>query len=196
MRPTLLLAASAERYSEHPRAQALRTAAAEQALTLAAPDAFTAFPGIGVQATVNQHRIEVGNRRLVAVTSPAAAAPEAECKTLLYMACDGAPAAIFAAADTLRDEVPAALRQLRMLGITHIELLTGDNVRTASALADRLGIAYRAELLPSTPSPRLGRSRRSASPDAIFRRSCGGYRRRPHMMIATPTMSIASPRMS
>ena len=120
MRPTLLLAASAERYSEHPRAQALRTAAAEQALTLAAPDAFTAFPGIGVQATGNQHRIEVGNRRLVAVTSPAAAAPEAECKTLLYMACDGAPAAIFAAADTLRDEVPAALRQLRMLGIIHI----------------------------------------------------------------------------
>ena len=144
----LLLAASAERYSEHPLAEALRTAAQERALVLADPDAFTAFPGIGVQATVNQHRVEVGNRRLVAVASPTAAALEAEGKTLLYMACDGAPAAIFAAADTLRDEVPAALRQLRKLGITHIELLTGDNVRTASALAGHLGVAYRAELLP------------------------------------------------
>ena len=82
------------------------------------------------------------------MTSPAATALEAEGKTLLYMAYDGAPAAIFAAADTLRDEVPAALTQLRTLGIAHIELLTGDNVRTASALAERLGVAYRAELLP------------------------------------------------
>jgi Cd2+/Zn2+-exporting ATPase/Cu+-exporting ATPase len=144
----LLLAASAERYSEHPLAEALRTAAQERSLVLADPDAFTAFPGIGVRATVNQRRVEIGNRRLVTVASPAATALEAEGKTLLYMACDGAPAAIFAAADTLRDEVPAALSQLRTLGITHVELLTGDNVRTASALAERLGISYRAELLP------------------------------------------------
>ena len=144
----LLLAASAERYSEHPLADALRTAAQERALVLADPDAFTAFPGIGVQATVNLHRVEVGNRRLVAVASPVATALEAEGKTLLYMACDGAPAAIFAAADTLRGEVPAALQQLRTLGIIQIELLTGDNARTASALAGHLGVAYRAELLP------------------------------------------------
>jgi P-type Cu+ transporter len=144
----LLLAASAERYSEHPLAEALRTAAAERALVLADPGNFTAFPGIGVQATVNRHRVEVGNRRLVTVASPAATALEAEGKTLLYMACDGVPAAIFAAADTLRDEVPAALRQLGTLGIARIELLTGDNERTASSLAARLGVAYRAELLP------------------------------------------------
>jgi P-type Cu+ transporter len=144
----LLLAASAERYSEHPLAEALRTAAAERALVLADPGNFTAFPGIGVQATVNRQCVEIGNRRLVSVTSPAATALEAEGKTLLYMACDGVPAAIFAAADTLRDEVPAALRQLGTLGVAHIELLTGDNQRTASSLAARLGVAYRAELLP------------------------------------------------
>jgi len=144
----LILAASAERYSEHPLAEALRAAARERALSLAEPDSFTALPGIGVQATVDHHRVEVGSRRLVVVTSPAVAALEAEGKTLLYMAYDGVPAAIFAAADTLRDEVPAAIRQLRTLGIVHVELLTGDNVRTASALAERLGVAYRAELLP------------------------------------------------
>jgi Cd2+/Zn2+-exporting ATPase/Cu+-exporting ATPase len=144
----LELAASAERYSEHPLAEALRVAAKEHALTLVDPDSFTALPGVGVQATINHRRVDVGNRRLVAVTSPAATALEAEGKTLLYMACDDVPTAIFATADTLRDEVPAALRQLRTLGITHVELLTGDNVRTASVLAERLGVAYRAELLP------------------------------------------------
>lgn len=144
----LRLAASAERYSEHPLAGALRSAAKERGLALADPDGFQALPGIGVQATVDQHQVEIGSRRLVAVTSPALAALEGEGKTLLYMACDGVPAAIFAAADTVRSEVPAALGQLRALGVKHIELLTGDNPRTASALAERLGIAYRAELLP------------------------------------------------
>jgi Cd2+/Zn2+-exporting ATPase/Cu+-exporting ATPase len=144
----LRLAASAERYSEHPLAAALRTAAAQQELSLAEPQAFTALPGIGVTATVEAHRVEVGSRRLVAMASPTAAALEAEGKTLLYMACDGAPAAIFAAADTLRSEAPSALQELGSMGIKRIELLTGDNQRTAAALAGSLGIAYRAELLP------------------------------------------------
>ena len=165
----LQLAASAERYSEHPLAEALRRAAQQQAIPLTDPQDFTALPGIGVQATVANRRVEVGSRRLVALPSgPAAetiaeaipetatpesiagrcAALEAQGKTLLYMACDGEPTAVFAAADTLRDEVPAALARLRTLGVTHVELLTGDNQRTAAALAARLGVAYRAELLP------------------------------------------------
>ncbi len=165
----LQLAASAERYSEHPLAEALRRAAQQQALPLTDPQDFTALPGIGVQATVAGRRVEVGSRRLVAlapepvvettagpITGPVAAetvadrcaALEAQGKTLLYMACDGEPTAVFAAADTLRDEVPAALARLSMLGVAQIELLTGDNQRTAAALAERLGVAYRAELLP------------------------------------------------
>jgi len=55
---------------------------------------------------------------------------------------------ILAAADTLRAEVPAAFEAARDLGIHHIELLTGDNERTASALAEKLGVFYRANLLP------------------------------------------------
>jgi Cd2+/Zn2+-exporting ATPase/Cu+-exporting ATPase len=144
----LALAASAERYSEHPLAEALRAAARARGIPLREPDAFTALPGIGIQAVIDQHRVEVGSRRLVDVASPAAAALEAEGKTLINMAYDGAPAAVFAVADTLRSEVPAAIRQVRSFGVTHIELLTGDNRRTASALASELGIAYRAELLP------------------------------------------------
>ena len=165
----LQLAASAERYSEHPLAEALRRAAQQQAIPLTDPQDFTALPGIGVQATVANRRVEVGSRRLVALPSgPAAqaiseaipetatpesiagrcAALEAQGKTLLYMACDGEPTAVFAAADRLRDEVPAALARLRTLGVAHVELLTGDNQRTAAALAARLGVAYRAELLP------------------------------------------------
>ena len=81
-------------------------------------------------------------------TAARCAALEAQGKTLLYMACDGEPTAVFAAADMLRDEVPAALARLSTLGVAHVELLTGDNQRTAAALAARLGIAYRAELLP------------------------------------------------
>jgi Cd2+/Zn2+-exporting ATPase/Cu+-exporting ATPase len=152
----LRLAASAERYSEHPLAAALRAAAADRGLALSDPQSFTAVPGIGVQATVDAQRIEVGSGRLVAVGATAgdaslpapAAALVAEGKTLLYMARDGAPAAVFGAADTLRPEVPAALQQLGALGIRHVELLTGDNARTAAALAAQLGIAYRADLLP------------------------------------------------
>ena len=55
---------------------------------------------------------------------------------------------VLAAADMLRPEIPAALTALRAQGIEHIELLTGDNDRVAAAIADQLGIAYRANLLP------------------------------------------------
>ncbi|MDW8145348.1 MAG: HAD-IC family P-type ATPase [Roseiflexaceae bacterium] len=79
---------------------------------------------------------------------PVAQQLEAQGKTLLFVALDGEPAAILAAADTLRPEAPAALAELRTLGINHIELLTGDNQPAAAALAAALGVPYRANLLP------------------------------------------------
>ena len=69
-------------------------------------------------------------------------------KTLLFLARNDELVGILAAADTLRPEVPAALNRVRSLGIEHIELLTGDNERTAAALAQQLGVSYRANLLP------------------------------------------------
>jgi Cd2+/Zn2+-exporting ATPase/Cu+-exporting ATPase len=67
---------------------------------------------------------------------------------LLFVEVDGMLAGVLAAADTLRPEVPAALNELRRWGIRKIELLTGDNERTASALAAQLGVDFRANLLP------------------------------------------------
>ncbi len=146
----LALAASAERYSEHPLAEAVREAARAQNLPLSEPDTFEAVPGKGVHATVNGSRVAVGNRRLLpaAESLPTAGELEKQGKSLLFLAKDGELVAVLAAADTLRPEVPAALADALSLGVKHIELLTGDNERTAAALAAKLGVDYRANLLP------------------------------------------------
>lgn len=146
----LALAASAERDSEHPLAEAVRAAARAQGLTLTAPRTFEAVPGMGVRAQVGGNVVTVGSRRIVpdAAALPLATALEAQGKTLLFLARDGVLAGVLAAADTPRPEVPAAIEQARGLGIRHIELLTGDNERAAAALAEPLGIQYRANLLP------------------------------------------------
>ncbi len=146
----LALAASAERYSEHPLAEAVRVAARAQNLSLSEPQNFEAIPGAGIRVTVNGSAIAIGNRRLIptAETLPLAQQLEQQGKTLLFLARNNKLAAILAATDTLRPEVPAALAALRALGVQRVELLTGDNERTAAALAGKLGIDYRANLLP------------------------------------------------
>ena len=146
----LSLAASAERYSEHPLAEAVRTLARDEKLALIAPQGFEAVPGLGVRAVIGQRRVAVGNRRMLPAADalPVTNELEARGKTLLFVERDQQLVGVLAASDTLRPEVPAALAQARSLGIRHIELLTGDNERTASALAEKLGVAYRANLLP------------------------------------------------
>jgi len=146
----LALAASAERYSEHPLAEAVRTAARERGLALAAPDEFTALPGSGVRAQVGGQIVTVGHPRLLPdlAAGPEMTVLEAQGQTILVVARDHQPVGLLAAADTARPEVPAALAAVRAYGIEQIELLTGDNERTASALAEQLGVRYRANLLP------------------------------------------------
>ena len=146
----LALAASAERYSEHPLAEAVRAAARAQNLSLSEPQDFEAIPGMGIRARVNGSLVAIGNRRLIlaAESLPIAQQLEGQGKTLLFLAHNAELVAVLAAADTVRLEVPAALAELRALGIEHIELLTGDNERTAAALAEKLGVQYRANLLP------------------------------------------------
>jgi Cu+-exporting ATPase len=146
----LALAASAERYSEHPLAEAVRAAARAQNLPRYEAQDFEALPGMGVRAKVNGKTVVVGNKRLIpqAGTLPVARGLEAEGKTLLFVACDDQLAAVLAASDALRPDVTAALDELRALGLERIELLTGDNERAAAGLAGKLGIRYRAELLP------------------------------------------------
>ncbi|MGN6563877.1 MAG: heavy metal translocating P-type ATPase, partial [Thermomicrobiales bacterium] len=146
----LALAVAAERYSEHPLAEAVRVAARERALAVEEPAEFTVVPGQGVRARVGDSVITVGNGRLApgAAVLPAMADLEARGKTTLLVARDGQPIAVLAAADTVRPEVPIALAEMRALGIQTIELLTGDNARVAAARAAELGIGYRAGLLP------------------------------------------------
>jgi Cd2+/Zn2+-exporting ATPase/Cu+-exporting ATPase len=144
------LAASAERYSEHPLAEAVRDYARTQAITLAEPEDFTAVPGMGVQARVGDRSVAVGSQRLLngADAGTAARNLEALGHTLLYVLVDDQLCGILAAADTLRPEVPETVRTIQLLGVKHIELLTGDNERTAQAIAGPLGIHYQANLLP------------------------------------------------
>lgn len=146
----LTLAASAERYSEHPLAEAVRALARDEKLELVEPQDFKAVPGQGVRAVIGSQQIAIGNRRLIpaAGSLPVVAELEAQGKTLLFLECDQRLVGILSASDTLRPEVPAALAEVRSLGIRHIELLTGDNEQTASALAGKLGVSYRANLLP------------------------------------------------
>jgi P-type Cu+ transporter len=146
----LALAASVERDSEHPLAEAVRQAAAEYALSLDATEHFEAVPGLGVRAEVNGVTIAVGNARMMASSAPAniTQALELQGKTLLLVEQADKLIGVLAAADTIRPEVPAAIERLRTPGISKIELLTGDNERTAQAQAKALRITYRAELLP------------------------------------------------
>ena len=146
----LRLAASAERYSEHPLAHAVRRAATEKHLTLIEPEGFEALPGLGVRCTLEGAAVTIGSDRLMtdAVDDQRLAALQASGKTLLYIERDGRLAGVLAAADTIRPEVPEALAAVRALGIKHIELLTGDSERTAAGLAEAIGIPFRAELLP------------------------------------------------
>ncbi len=146
----LALAAGAERYSEHPLAEAVRQAAATRRLVLESPQDFQAVPGEGVSARLDGARVAVGGRRLLPRDYhwPEADALESQGRTLLFVTHNGQPAGVLAAADTLRPEVGEALQESRRLGMRHVELLTGDNPQSAAALAEKLGISFRAGLLP------------------------------------------------
>ena len=149
-REVLQFAASVEHNSEHPLAEAVRQHALATGITRSSVEQFEALPGLGVRGRVNEKQIVVGNARLLHdhVPTHLIQTLQQQGKTLLLVELDGTLIGLLAAADTIRPTVPAALERLRTLGIRKIELLTGDTKSTAEALAQRLGIAYQAELLP------------------------------------------------
>jgi Cd2+/Zn2+-exporting ATPase/Cu+-exporting ATPase len=144
------LTAAAETDSEHPLAGAVQILANSMGISPVRPETFEAIPGYGVRATVSGQSLTVGNTRLLpgAVDHPQVRALLEQGRTLLLVARDSRLIGALEASDVLRPEVPVALADVRALGIGHIELLTGDNDATARALAERIGIAYRANLLP------------------------------------------------
>jgi Cu+-exporting ATPase len=151
----LLLAASADRLSEHPLAQAIVEGARGQGLQLVEPSEFEAVPGHGVETTVEGRQVLVGNiklmRRHSIDTSPVESDVlrlQGEGKTAMYMALDGQAAGVVAVADTIKEDSIQAIQVMQEMGLEVI-MLTGDNERTAQAIARQVGISrVLAEVLP------------------------------------------------
>ena len=152
----LAVAASLERRSEHPLAEGIVRAAAARAIAPVEPKEFEVYPGEGVAGLVEGRRVWCGTERLmtragIASLSMARAGEHtlsAGGKSTVMVAEDGKVVGLIALADTLRSEVPRALDALRALGIRRLVLVTGDRRPVASALAERLGIDFEAEVLP------------------------------------------------
>ncbi|AWI55641.1 heavy metal translocating P-type ATPase (plasmid) [Aquabacterium olei] len=151
----LRLIAAVEARSEHPIARAIVQAAEARGLALPSLDAFESVTGMGVRATVAGARVEVGADRYmrslglpVEVFADTAERLGNEGKSPLYAAVDGQLAAIVAVADPIKPSTPAAIAALHALGLK-VAMITGDNARTARAIAARLGIdEVVAEVLP------------------------------------------------
>ncbi|MBB4797777.1 Cu+-exporting ATPase [Brevundimonas bullata] len=151
----LALVAAVEGQSEHPVARALVEAAAARGLTVIRPDTFDSVPGKGVAGVVAGRRIAVGADRYmaelghdVAVFAEDAARLGDEGKTPLYAAIDGKLAAIIAVADPIKPTTAAAIQAMHGLGLK-VAMITGDNRRTAAAVARLLGIdEVHAEVMP------------------------------------------------
>ncbi|WP_230798193.1 heavy metal translocating P-type ATPase [Salipiger marinus] len=147
--------AAVESKSEHPVARAMVEAAQADQLALSPVTGFQSVTGYGASASVAGRRVDIGADRYMerlglSVDSFAetAEALAAEGKSPLYAALDGQLAAILAVSDPIKPSTPQAIRALHDLGLK-IVLLTGDNARTARAVADRLGIdEVQAALLP------------------------------------------------
>lgn len=152
----LRLAAIAEKNSEHPLGEAIVRGAEERGLKLAAPDSFNSIPGHGIEASVEGYNVLLGNRKLMhnqqvdftALTAKAEAL-EADGKTVMFVAVHGKPAGLIAVADTLKESTVDAIQRLHLrLGIETV-MITGDNRRTAEAIARQVGIdRVLAEVLP------------------------------------------------
>ncbi|THK34760.1 copper-translocating P-type ATPase [Ensifer sp. MPMI2T] len=151
----LALIASVEARSEHPIAEAIVSAARSAGLTIDEAEQFEAIPGFGTRANVSGRMVHVGADRLmaregidIAVFADQARRLGDEGKSPLYAAIDGKLAAIIAVADPIKETTPQAIRMLHQLGLK-IAMVTGDNRRTAEAIARKLGIdAVVAEVLP------------------------------------------------
>ncbi|MFQ3319028.1 MAG: Cu+-exporting ATPase [Natronomonas sp.] len=157
----LRLAATAESGSEHPLARAIVEGAEERGLDVTEPDAFENVPGHGIRATVGGSEVLVGNRKLLRDNdidpSPAAETMERlenEGKTAMLVACEGELVGVVADADTVKESAKDAVSALQERGVD-VMMITGDNERTAHAVAKQVDISpdnVRAEVLPEDKS--------------------------------------------
>jgi Cu+-exporting ATPase len=151
----LRLTAIAEKNSEHPLGEAIVRGAEKEALDIPDPEWFNSIPGQGVEAKIEGTSLLVGNRKLMKERSidfqnliPQAEEMEAEGKTVMFVATGGRPAGLIAVADTLKETSVEAIRRLHQMKLETV-MITGDNRRTAEAIARQVGIdRVLAEVLP------------------------------------------------
>ena len=151
----LRLAASADRLSQHPLAEAIVAGAVGRGIEVPAPETFDSVPGHGIEARVDGRRVLIGNRRLMeregintGGLEERVQALASDGKTAVYVAVDKRLAGAVAVADTIRESAREAVRALHSFGIQTVTL-TGDNRRTAEAVARQLGVdQVIAEVLP------------------------------------------------
>ena len=151
----LQLAASSEKGSEHPLGEAIVRAAEEQQLTFLPVDQFEAIPGRGIDVLIDNQTLLAGNKKLMTERGIALAEIDqasdrlaTEGKTPMYIAIDGEMAGIIAVADTVKQHSRQAIEKLHQMGI-EVVMITGDNKRTAEAIAQGVGIdRVLSEVLP------------------------------------------------
>ena len=158
----LQLIASAENQSEHPLAQAIVQGAEEKGLSLLEVLKFEALPGYGIEANVSGKEVLVGTRRLINERKIDLLDMEASMETLerdgktaMLIAVDNKLEGIVAVADTVKETSKEAIARLKELGLDVI-MLTGDNQRTAEAIASQVGVSHViAEVLPEQKSDKV-----------------------------------------
>lgn len=172
------LAASLERNSEHPLAEAVVRYAQSQEVALVEVTDFTAFPGCGVQGMVSDRLVQIGTQRWMEELriNTQALQPDQERlaylgKSVVWLAVDGEIQGLMGIADAIKPSSPQAVKALQKLGLTVI-MLTGDHRRTAESIADEVGIKQvfaevrpeqKAEVIKSLQLPQL-KTRHPKSP--------------------------------
>lgn len=151
----LTLAASAEKGSEHPLGEAIVNSAEEKGIAFLKTDTFNAIPGHGIEVTINGQHLLLGNKKLmdeshISLANLASISDKlaSQGKTPMYIAKDGKIAGIIAVADTVKESSLRAIKKLHKMGI-EVAMITGDNKRTAEAIAKQVGIDHvLSEVLP------------------------------------------------
>ncbi len=158
----LRIAASVEKASEHPLGQSIVKYGEEKLERIVAAENFTAVPGKGLKADFEAKKVLIGNRKLmkdngidIESKEETLSALETAGKTAMLIAIDGTLSGIIAVADTIKETSLKAIKELQDMGLT-VYMITGDNERTAKAIADQVGITnILADVLPENKAEKV-----------------------------------------